>query len=207
MGKRLYVGNRLFSFLGYLFHFHGVTVKDETIRPGKGKRGKRGPIHGKRGTAIYKLWQGMRERCNNPNNKHYFGYGSRGISVCKEWRYFANFYADMGDKPDGKVLDRIDNNGPYSPSNCRWATLKESANNRRTNRMVTINGVTWTLQEWCDFLKLNASTVRRRVNVYKWSDEEALLVGRHVKIHYYRLKKIHPPELPETVDERQEVEA
>ena len=88
--------------------------------------------HGKTETPEWIIWSSMRGRCYNKNNQDYSRYGGRGIKVCSRWRTsFLNFFADMGPRPKSKTLDRRDNEGNYESSNCRWATAKQQANNRR----------------------------------------------------------------------------
>jgi len=82
----------------------------------------------------------MRQRCTNPNDASYPNYGGRGIFVCERWLDFENFLADMGERPEGMSLDRVDNDGPYSPANCRWATRTEQSRNTRRNRYVEVKG-------------------------------------------------------------------
>jgi hypothetical protein len=91
--------------------------------------------HNKSKSSIHQIWMDMKQRCLNPNNNAYKHYGGRGIKVCERWYNFENFLADMDERPKGKTLDRIDNNGNYGPSNCKWSTPKEQLRNKRNVRL------------------------------------------------------------------------
>lgn len=119
--------------------------------------------HGMSKTRIYKTWGAMRERCENPHNKSFHRYGARGIFVCERWRRFENFYADMGDCPPGLSIERIDNDGPYSPENCRWATKSEQASNRRSNHIVEYQGRAMSVRDWASELGLIYGTLLNRL--------------------------------------------
>jgi hypothetical protein len=120
--------------------------------------------HGMTHTREYRAWQGMRERCYSVWHKDYPNYGARGIRVCPRWiDSFEAFFEDMGLAPDGRSLDRQDNEADYSPANCRWATRKEQTRNRRNAINVTINGATKPLADWCDEFGVNYFTAHRKI--------------------------------------------
>lgn len=108
-------------------------------------------------------WENMHHRCRRPGHKSYKKYGGAGISICERWFMFANFLADMGERPKGTTLDRIDGTKGYEPANCRWATPKEQTNNLRTNRKVTLNGRTMNLKQWAEELGVSHQTLRHRL--------------------------------------------
>lgn len=131
--------------------------------------------HGLSHTPEYEVWQKMRTRCLNPKSTHYEHYGGRGIRVCKRWSRFSNFIKDMGTRPTAKhQIDRINTNGDYKPSNCRWVTVREQMNNTRRNCHMTLRGETLTCAQWARRLNIEQHTLRHRVLRLGWSDEEAL---------------------------------
>lgn len=123
-------------------------------------------------TRVYKIWGNMKTRCLNKNSTDYYLYGGRGITLCDRWMTFDNFFADMGIPSKDKSIDRINPNGNYEPSNCRWATLTEQANNKRTSRIISFNGIRRSLKEWARSLGLNESSLRERLKT--WGLEKSL---------------------------------
>lgn len=125
-------------------------------------------------TKTYYAWSSMKTRCYNKKSSKYHRYGGRGITVCASWHDYKNFLEDMGEKPNGTSLDRIDNNGNYEPDNCRWATATEQSDNRSVSKIITIDGVGNTLRRWAIKYGLKPSTVSQRIYVYGWNIERAL---------------------------------
>ncbi len=129
--------------------------------------------HGKSRTRLYRIWIGMKDRCGNPNNPHY---GGRGITVCDEWQSdFEAFYRwaiSNGYKND-LTIDRIDNDGNYEPSNCRWVTGKQNSNNKSNNKKYEYEGQEYTIPELSRMTGINASTIRSRLKA-GWSIARAI---------------------------------
>lgn len=132
--------------------------------------------HGECQARLYRIWNDMRMRTTDPNRDSYCRYGARGISVCDEWyRSYETFrdWAVQNGYNESLTLDRIDSNGDYEPPNCRWATVKEQANNRRTNRLIELDGVIHTLSEWSDITGIHWATIRGRID-RGWPVSDAL---------------------------------
>jgi len=124
-------------------------------------------------TPEYKTWSSMMDRVSNPKNSNYMYYGGRGISVCERWLKFDKFFADMGERPDGMSIDRIDVNGNYEPSNCRWATIEEQNNNKRNTRHVSHIGKTQNCTQWEKELGLNKGSLYNRLK-RGWTMDDAI---------------------------------
>lgn len=129
--------------------------------------------HGLSATPLYHLWQTMRQRCENPKAEGFERYGGRGIRVCDRWQSFSKFVSDMPPRPEGMSIERIDNDGDYEPDNCRWATRLEQAHNMRTNRRISVNGVSLTSAEWSRRLGAFHTLVANRLRL-GWSEESAV---------------------------------
>ena len=143
----------------------------EELRPSLNYR------HGLCYTKLYHVWSAMKDRCYNKNCAAYEDYGKRGISVCDEWRSDFKAFYDWSMNhgyTEGLSIDRINNDGSYSPENCRWATRKEQVNNRSNNLTFTYKGITHTLAEWSEIYGINASTLHDRVMRLGYSFEEAI---------------------------------
>ena len=133
--------------------------------------------HGMCGTRLYWVWASIIGRTSNPNNQDYHDYGGRGITVCSEWRDASTFieWALKNGYREGLRIERIDNENGYSPDNCRWATDKEQARNKRNNRVIEFRGERHCLSEWAEITGLPSHTIKSRLNL-GWTAEDALTV-------------------------------
>ncbi len=118
--------------------------------------------HGMRRRPEYSVWASMLNRCRNPRVHCYPNYGGRGIMVCDRWLKFENFFSDMGPRPEGMTIERIDNGGDYTPENCRWASPIEQYRNRRDNVFLAFRNVTMTMAEWGRALGFPDKLIRDR---------------------------------------------
>lgn len=129
--------------------------------------------HNKHGTSIYRAWSKIIQRCTNSNDPDYKDYGGRGINVCDKWLKFNGFFEDMGEKPNGTSIDRINNNGNYCKENCRWINNQEQQNNKRNNINITYKNRTQTLAQWSLELGICRGTLKNRIKNMGWSVEKA----------------------------------
>lgn len=147
------------------FQVGNTAGKDASLTHGHARRGAT--------SKTYRAWKDMHKRCSSPAYDHYASYGGRGITVCKRWGEFENFLSDMGEAPHTKSLDRRDVDKGYSVRNCRWATASEQAQNKRSTRSLTFEGVTACQSEWARRIGVPAPTLCKRLK-RGWSIEEAL---------------------------------
>lgn len=154
--------------------------------------GCRRGTHRKTNTRIYHKWEGMIQRCYDVNSKDFKSYGGRGIFVCEHWRNsFETFLEDMGPRPSPKhSIDRFpDNNGNYEPGNCRWATAKEQARNRRNNRTMIFNGQEKTVSEWAEIIGVQSCLLFKRIKM-GWPNDEVLTTPINTNYQRRMVKKV-----------------
>lgn len=127
--------------------------------------------HGMYGTSTYKSWSEMKSRCDHPEHSsgHY-----ENVTYCDRWKDFQNFFADMGERPDGTTLDRIDTRGNYEPMNCRWANILVQENNRLNNVYYNVDSEMLTLTQIARKYGISRSNLANKIYIYKWSMEDAI---------------------------------
>ena len=138
--------------------------------------------HGGSHTRLYSIWKSMKSRCYCPNWKPYSLYGARGITVCDEWKDYNNFkqWAMSNGYTDELTLERNDVNGNYCPNNCKWVTMNEQSNNKRSSHFLTYNGMTKTIAQGADSLCINYVTLHSRINKLVLSVEDALVIKSYM---------------------------
>ena len=147
-----------------------------TMRASRAARGGEHPTK----HPLYRVWLNMLDRCNNPHAQAYDNYGGRGITVCRRWYKMENFIADMGDKPEGRTLERRKNNKGYSPANCYWATPSEQNRNTRKTRFINYKGKKMKMIDAAEQFGINENALRLRIDVHGWSVHDALTIPLRV---------------------------
>lgn len=137
-------------------------------------------IHGMCNTRTYKTWESMLKRCRSKNDPSFLRYGAVGITVCQEWLSFSRFLSDMGERPIGATIDRIENSKGYHKGNCRWLSLSGQCRNRTSNRILTINGVSKCLVEWSEESGIDQDTIGARLK-RGWSEEKSVFAPLHTR--------------------------
>ena len=165
----------------------GKVIRGVDLRNGKTKscgclrndrvRAARG-THLDSGTRLYRIWRAMRRRCSDKNQLSYTWYGGKGIIVCDEWDSYENFksWAIAKGYEENLSIDRIDNDGDYTPDNCRWATNLTQGNNTTRNKKITFNGETLNISQWSRKLGGKGSLVANRIKLLGWSPDEAVSI-------------------------------
>ncbi|HVJ20147.1 MAG TPA: helix-turn-helix domain-containing protein [Polyangiaceae bacterium] len=146
--------------------------------------------HGRTGSPTYIVWAGMHARCCNPKHDAYPYYGGKGVAVCDRWQEFESFLADMGERPAGTQIDRIDNARGYEPDNCRWVTRSQQGRNRTNNVTVTVDGETACLAEWSERSGIDLRTIWNRLFTLKWSAKRAVTTPVRVRLSAEQARSI-----------------
>lgn len=133
--------------------------------------------HGMSNTATFSIWMAIIARCENPKHISYKYYGAKGIKICDRWREsFECFFLDMGERPEGKSIDRINVNGDYEPGNCRWATIEEQNNNKSNAIKITYQGKTMTISDWAKECGIRRNVLYHRLVEGKMSIDDAFRI-------------------------------
>ena len=152
--------------------FHREQLAERSTKHGCARVGRK--------TSEYSIWCDMIKRCSNPNHSHYRHYGGRGITVCDKWRNdFTAFLNDIGSRPDGMSLARINTDGNYEPANVRWATNVEQARNKRSNRRLEWGGRIWVLEELAQHLRIPSRALWHKLRRHNTYEAVAILTGDH----------------------------
>lgn len=141
--------------------------------------------HGLSRSRIYHVWADMRQRCENIKHPSFRDYGGRGITVCRRWQSFPHFSSDMGPRPHGSAIERINNQDGYNPSNCMWASRKQQQRNRRGNRVLRINGQSKCVAEWSEISGVSSATIFSRLHKLKWKAKRAVFAPVRGTIRWF----------------------